>query len=225
MNEVKIYTLSNPLTGEIKYVGKTEGNLNDRLSCHIRHSKLKYKSHKNNWIKSLLQLNLKPNIELLDLVNKNEWVLMECYWIAQFKNWGFNLTNSTMGGEGASGYKHSLETKKKISLALYKGKTTKLPPNKELHTVHILLKQLDTGTIKYVSDKSKELILKYYPDYILNTKPVIIKDISKESKEKKCDKDKMKAWRKNNPDKIRNYLDRNKERLKEYRRSYRLANK
>ena len=29
---------------------------------------------------------------------ENNWQFWETYWIAQFKNWGFNLTNLTSGG-------------------------------------------------------------------------------------------------------------------------------
>ena len=32
--------------------------------------------------------------------SKNEWKFWECYWIQQFKQWGFELTNQNNGGGG-----------------------------------------------------------------------------------------------------------------------------
>lgn len=59
---VNIYTLEHPITGEIKYVGKTIKSLQIRLSEHITDSK-KYNFKNPNWIKSILKLNLKPIIQ------------------------------------------------------------------------------------------------------------------------------------------------------------------
>lgn len=95
-----IYTLSNPNDGEVRYVGKTD-DIENRLKEHIR--KHMYKTtYKNNWIKSLKKIGLTPKIEILDTVSSNEWCFWEKYWISQFKVWGFNLTNSTNGGEGGN---------------------------------------------------------------------------------------------------------------------------
>ena len=46
MKEVYIYSLSDPITKEIKYIGKTVKPIKDRLNAHIRiikKSKYKYK--------------------------------------------------------------------------------------------------------------------------------------------------------------------------------------
>lgn len=40
---------------------------------------------------------------------------LEIQYIALYKSFGANLKNDTIGGEGTSGYKHSVETKLKIS--------------------------------------------------------------------------------------------------------------
>jgi hypothetical protein len=98
---VMIYTLSDPRTNEIRYIGKTN-NLIKRFNKHINESKLSTKSHKKAWINQLLKLNLKPIIEVIDIVPKNEWVFWETYWISQFRTWGFDLVNNTNGGEGVS---------------------------------------------------------------------------------------------------------------------------
>ena len=84
METAKIYTLTCPITLEIRYVGKTEKKLETRLSNHIKVSE-KSNTHKNNWIKSLLKKELTPIIELLDIVPEIEWQFWEKYWISQFK--------------------------------------------------------------------------------------------------------------------------------------------
>jgi len=93
---VFIYTLSDPISKEIRYVGKTNYALKDRLAKHLC---TKERNHRGNWIKSLLNKNLKPVIDLLEIVADKDWQFIEQYWIAQFKAWGFNLVNLTKGGE------------------------------------------------------------------------------------------------------------------------------
>lgn len=91
-----IYTLSDPETNTIRYVGKTV-NIKGRLKQHIRESVIG-KNHKAYWIKSLTRNNITPILEIIDETDDTEWEWLEIYWIAQFKAWGFNLVNSTSGG-------------------------------------------------------------------------------------------------------------------------------
>lgn len=95
---IYIYILRHPLTNKIRYVGKTN-NIKKRLKNHINATRRGVKSHKNNWIKGLLNEGLKPKMEVIDEIDSDNWVWLEQYWIAQFKAWGFNLTNMTDGGE------------------------------------------------------------------------------------------------------------------------------
>jgi hypothetical protein len=99
---IKIYTLSHPITKEIRYIGKTISILKYRLSGHISEAKRGENiSYKNSWIMSLLKQGLIPVIELLDEINEEkEWEWIEQYWISQFKCWEFNLINMTDGGDG-----------------------------------------------------------------------------------------------------------------------------
>jgi group I intron endonuclease len=118
---VSIYTLSDPNTKIIKYIGKTKRSLNSRLNEHIYASKNK-KYPAATWINSLQE---KPIIELIDEVSDNDWQFWEQYWISQFKTWGFKLKNIGNGGEiDNTGRKVSEETKKKMSLSR-KGKKHK----------------------------------------------------------------------------------------------------
>lgn len=94
-----IYTLSHPITNEIRYVGKTN-NISKRYSAHLKD---KSKSYKNSWIKSLLNEDLLPIIEVLEEFNNElDCYNAEKYWIEQLKIWGFDLTNLQMGGIGGN---------------------------------------------------------------------------------------------------------------------------
>jgi len=112
----KIYTLADPDTKEVRYVGKTKKTLLHRLQQHIYES-FRYKSYKASWIKSLLQEDKMPIIELLDETNE-DWQSLEVYWIAQMKSWGFHLVNMTDGGDGNHNQVITQETKQKISQTL-----------------------------------------------------------------------------------------------------------
>jgi hypothetical protein len=94
-----IYTLSDPITNEIRYVGKTK-NPSDRLKGHIKES-YKKNTYKNNWVNGLITKNNTPIMEIIDEVEEN-WQFWESFYIYLFKSWGFNLTNMTDGGEGVS---------------------------------------------------------------------------------------------------------------------------
>lgn len=97
---VYIYTLEHPITKEIRYVGKTK-NPKMRFQNHMNkgHNKT---SHKTNWIESLKKEGLRPIMRVLDEVPNEEWKYWEKFWIAVCTEWGFKLTNHTLGGEGLS---------------------------------------------------------------------------------------------------------------------------
>lgn len=111
-----IYTLADPVTKEVRYVGKTVKTLSQRLTGHIYSSK-KESNHRANWIKSLLRVGRKPLIEYLDICSWDESQKLEIYWISQFISWGFNLINLTEGGEGNLGRNISVENKRKLIAA------------------------------------------------------------------------------------------------------------
>lgn len=112
---VYIYALVDPRTGEIRYVGKTYMPLNKRLSLHLSNVKRhEEKNHRYYWLHSLISVNLSPEIRLLETCSKEDWIEREQYWVARGKELGWNLTNTTIGGEGISGWHHSEETKQKM---------------------------------------------------------------------------------------------------------------
>lgn len=127
----KIYTLADPETNIIRYIGKTKESLNNRLSKHINDSK-KANNRRCNWIKKLTKAGLKPKIEILETLENNKqcsWA--EIYWISQFKTWGFDLINTTEGGEGYLGYKPTEITLKRQSERMLKWWETRKKPKKQ----------------------------------------------------------------------------------------------
>lgn len=123
--EVYIYTLKDPISNEIRYVGKTN-DVSKRLKEHLRKAKHS-KTHKNNWIIKLNSLGCKPVIEIVDCVSIDECSFWEQYWIDTIKSWGFNLTNIANGGVGGNlGY----TVNKKISEKLKGRKFTSETINK-----------------------------------------------------------------------------------------------
>jgi hypothetical protein len=113
---VLIYTLSDE-TGNVRYVGKTKQYLKQRLYSHIQECYSDRKSHKISWIKSLLVKGQRPIISAIDEVFDEDWQFWEKYWIEQLRCWGYNLTNLTEGGQGGNGYKHTDESRIKMSIS------------------------------------------------------------------------------------------------------------
>lgn len=95
-----IYSLVDPHTGEIRYVGKTTQKLHTRLQAHLAPSKILAKTHKNSWIKSLS--GSRPLISMIQELDSSDLDSAEVYWIKFFREQGCPLTNLTDGGEGAS---------------------------------------------------------------------------------------------------------------------------
>jgi hypothetical protein len=115
--KVSIYTLSDPETGEVRYVGKAI-NAEGRLGAHLKD---KGKNHKANWIKGLKARGLVPVMEVLEEVCEFSWQESEMFWIETLKFYGFKLTNLTAGGEGNSNW-NPPEKWRKSQSASKKGK-------------------------------------------------------------------------------------------------------
>lgn len=105
-NTCFIYLLIDPRCGQIRYVGKTEF-LNERYRYHIRDMKSKKKGYRVCWLKNLYTNNLMPILEVIDEVPKSEWEFWEKHYISLYKSWGFNLTNTTTGGEGGDTFSNN----------------------------------------------------------------------------------------------------------------------
>lgn len=104
MNTIRIYTLANPINGDIFYVGKTADVRNSsRLTLHICEARKNPETPKNYIINQILDSGFRPTIETIDEIiveNYDDWHMqtqesyrLEEYWINQFYQWGFKLTN------------------------------------------------------------------------------------------------------------------------------------
>src|SRR5205814_2045248 len=102
LSKYLIYGLQDPISNEIRYVGKSCKWLL-RPREHFYLSQLKNKSYKNSWIKHLIAKGLKPKIKVIEEV-KNEQILnkREIYWIAYYKKIVKKFTNTTPGGTGGN---------------------------------------------------------------------------------------------------------------------------
>lgn len=114
----KLYVLVDPRTKKIRYVGQTTYSIQERLNQHIRHTNApsQRKLHVNYWIKSLLQVGLKPIVRLIcerrtpeDIDNAERTA------ISRLKNRGYELCNLTSGGDGR--FTMSAATKEKMRQA------------------------------------------------------------------------------------------------------------
>ncbi len=120
-----VYGLIDPKNSNLRYVGFTSQNLNDRISQHCRPSKLKINNHKNNWIKSIQSQGLNPSIiSLEEYFSKSEALQAETEMIAYLRYIGCDLTNVTDGGDEGVIYERTDEIKSKISKSS-KGRTHK----------------------------------------------------------------------------------------------------
>lgn len=91
MSMYYVYTLAEPTTNEIRYVGITT-NLNVRLISHL--TSFTESNPKCEWVVGLRQKGLKPIMNVIDTANnKKEALLKESDLIITYKKQGLNLLN------------------------------------------------------------------------------------------------------------------------------------
>ena len=139
-----IYVLIDPDSQKIRYVGYTS-NSKRRLVEHLLPSKLKAKTHKNDWIKSLLKIGLKPELICLqEYETAEELPKAEESWYKLLISRGEDLTNDpeaiglntprTFGQitRGFAGKHHTEASKRKTSETLKANPPTILSIEDEL---------------------------------------------------------------------------------------------
>lgn len=113
--QLLIYGLTCPDTGLVRYIGKSSSGLL-RPNEHKKPSNLRYATHKTNWIKKLISEDKTYGVIQIEYCeNEEELNDREIHWIAKYRQAGYDLTNSTDGGEGALGMVVTQSTKDKIS--------------------------------------------------------------------------------------------------------------
>jgi hypothetical protein len=108
-----VYTIKDPRTGAIRYVGWTSKSLARRLNTHIQEAISKRaRSYRAKWLLSLLSIGIRPVIEAIEHGNGDGWAEAERRWIAKFRADGARLVNATDGGEGTPGMRVSEKAKR-----------------------------------------------------------------------------------------------------------------
>lgn len=114
-----IYALICPMSGKVRYVGKTAMQLGRRLSSHIMGCTSGRDKHlrKNVWLSEILAEDLIPGIAILERVPAEEcWESVERRWISHYRTiLGEELLNASDGGKGPRGFVPSAETRERIS--------------------------------------------------------------------------------------------------------------
>lgn len=154
-----IYALCEPETRTIRYIGKAK-NPTQRLKQHCWPSKPS-NNHLGYWLRSLRRQSKLPTLIVLKEVLCVEWEEWERRYIRCARALGFNLVNSTDGGDcGTDGYKHTKEAKKKMRLA--KLGTIHTPEHCEKMRVSMLGKNLGKKrTLEWRQAKSIAMSGKY----------------------------------------------------------------
>lgn len=113
-----IYGLQDPITFEIRYIGKTEKGLS-RPEYHLKkflYNKKIQKYPLYKWVKKCIKLGKIPKILIIQQFHNSKYLNdAEIFWIDFFKKQGSPILNMTKGGDGVIGYYHTDEDKLNIS--------------------------------------------------------------------------------------------------------------
>jgi hypothetical protein len=117
----QIYYLSSSESPKcVKYVGFTSAGLSRRLKDHIRVSLRNNQQQLllYNWVRKITSNGETLLItELQSGYGLSDGMSAETAWIWYYLDQGYSLKNASLGGEGMTGYKHTAESRAKISAA------------------------------------------------------------------------------------------------------------
>lgn len=103
-NKAKIYTIADPGSGSVVYVGKTKRSIKTRLTAHRNGRDSRVKSY----LIGLKELGIEPLIEVVHLCGEHEdWQVLEKHYISNYRALYPDLLNVCSGGLGAPGSKRS----------------------------------------------------------------------------------------------------------------------
>lgn len=109
LKPVHIYGLIDPVSGGLRYIGKSirpaqrlANHMNEQSNCHRSH-----------WLQSLKRQGLKPELIIIETIHGEwPWQESERFWIKRARELGCLLTNNTSGGDGVSDL--PLETRERM---------------------------------------------------------------------------------------------------------------
>lgn len=164
MNKVyKIYTLTCPITNQIVYVGKTSKPLEKRLYAHMSCCNGTGSFEKHLYTRKLKHKKLQFIIDEIETTNSNiDAIMLEKYWISQFKAWGFKLFN-LYGIESVTKVPGILFTEK---IKLSNKQVNEISKSIGINPVEIKQSMNYGSTLLYVDSKIK---------FFLNNNPNFIK--------------------------------------------------
>lgn len=165
-----IYTLSDPSTMEIRYVGQTnepKRRFNDHISSSINENSESYDTYKARWVRKLVNNNSLPIMNIVDSCNSfGESNKLERIYVENLTNDGFRLTNSHVTDVTEC----SVETRNKISSSK-KGKTLeeivgleKSIELKEYYSERIKLNNPNKSNDPLVREKISNTLKEYFED-------------------------------------------------------------
>ena len=157
---VYIYTLIDPISKEVKYIGKANSyhrRYISHLNDAIKQSRIK-KQKVSIWIKELLDKNLKPDMEVIEVANESNWQERERYWIAEYRKKG-NILNIHKGGTGLD-YNEEMRKKKSATIkALWKNPEYRervLASRKNMYTPELRKKIGENSKKAFQNPETKE---------------------------------------------------------------------
>lgn len=129
---IEVYTLSDE-TGT-RYVGQSR-NAKRRRNWHIGAARRNHPGHVYDWIRDLLARKMLPEVTVLEVCPAAEADSRESYWIARKREEGCALTNATVGGCGARGWRHTEDARRRIGLA-HKGRQVSVETREKISRAH-----------------------------------------------------------------------------------------
>jgi GIY-YIG catalytic domain/NUMOD3 motif len=108
-----IYTLIDPCTNEVRYVGQTKDKAR-RLKDHLTSNR---RTHCRTWIRAMQRKGFVPRMVIVETVDDDFADECECWWIEYGRHQGWRLTNHTNGGQGSTGYVPTEEARQRMSIA------------------------------------------------------------------------------------------------------------
>lgn len=155
---IYIYSLTDPITNEIRYIGKT-GNIHNRLLAHISKSKTS-NTHVGRWIKSLLNKGLLPILDIVEECPSSIWETREIYWISYYKSLYPNLCNIQKGGNQPVSIKkkiqkYSIKHNKYVVVCSYNNTTYYLGSFTSKKEATNMYDQFQENPLKYIENFSR----------------------------------------------------------------------
>jgi len=156
-----IYCFHCIFTGK-KYIGVTEKTLEHRLKQHLGNVGRNYKTCRK-FYNSIRKYGIENFIVgIVEECDKNELFEKEKFYIKKYNTY-VNGLNSTLGGEGSSGWKHTEETKKLIREKRRKqviSEETKQKLRGKKHTEEWKRKHIERITGRVVSEETRKKLSK-----------------------------------------------------------------